>query len=78
WNHHNIQSIGNLCLRLAPNILAKVLSKTMAASIWNTLKDKYGKPSVAATYTEFKVMLDTPIPSHEHLAPAFSKVNAHF
>ncbi|KAF9224256.1 hypothetical protein BS17DRAFT_641448, partial [Gyrodon lividus] len=69
---------GNLHLCLAPNILAKVLSKTTAASIWDTLKDEYGKPSIGATYTEFKAMLDTLIPSHEHLAPAFSKINAHF
>ncbi|KAF9227471.1 hypothetical protein BS17DRAFT_661767, partial [Gyrodon lividus] len=37
-----------------------------------------GAPGVATTYTEFKAMLDTPIPSHEHPTPAFSKINAHF
>ncbi|KAF9218610.1 hypothetical protein BS17DRAFT_822675 [Gyrodon lividus] len=66
WNHHYTQSIGKLCLCLAPNILAKVLPKTAAASIWNTLKNKYGKHSISTTYTEFKVMLDTPIPLHEY------------
>ncbi|KAF9218279.1 hypothetical protein BS17DRAFT_652001, partial [Gyrodon lividus] len=52
--------------------------KTTASSIWNTLKDKYGQPSIAATYAEFKAMLDMPIPSHEHPTPAFGKINAHF
>ncbi|KAF9227984.1 hypothetical protein BS17DRAFT_659765, partial [Gyrodon lividus] len=78
WNHHNIQAVRNLCLRLTPNILAKVLSKTTASSIWSTLKDEYGKPGITATYAEFKAMLDMPIPLHEHPAPAFSKINAHF
>ncbi|KAF9225074.1 hypothetical protein BS17DRAFT_700272, partial [Gyrodon lividus] len=76
----NIQAIGNLCLCLAPNILAKVLSQTTTAHIWSTLKekDKYGQPGIAATYAEFKAMLDMPIPLHEHLTPAFGKINAHF
>ncbi|KAF9225540.1 hypothetical protein BS17DRAFT_652485, partial [Gyrodon lividus] len=78
WNHHNTQAIGNLCLCLAPNILAKVLSKTTASSIWSSLKEEYGTPGVAATYVEFKAMLDTLIPLHEHPTPAFSKINAHF
>ncbi|KAF9226252.1 hypothetical protein BS17DRAFT_636899, partial [Gyrodon lividus] len=77
WNHHNTQAIGNLGLHLAPNILVKVLSKT-TSSIWSSLKEEYGTPSIAATYAEFKAMLDMPIPSHEHPAPAFSKINAHF
>ncbi|KAF9220565.1 hypothetical protein BS17DRAFT_714348, partial [Gyrodon lividus] len=78
WNHHNTQAIGNLCLHLAPNILAKVLSKTTAAQIWSTLKTEYGTPGIATTYVKFKAMLATPIPSHEHPASAFSKINAHF
>ncbi|KAF9218664.1 hypothetical protein BS17DRAFT_719971, partial [Gyrodon lividus] len=68
----------NLHLCLAPNILAKVLSKTTASSIGSSLKEEYGAPGIATTYTEFKAMLDMPIPSHEHPAPAFSKINAHF
>ncbi|KAF9226998.1 hypothetical protein BS17DRAFT_695187 [Gyrodon lividus] len=78
WNHHNTQAVSNLCLSLTPNILAKVLSQATAARIWNTLTDKYGQPGIAATYAEFKAMLDTPIPVHEHPAPAFGKINAHF
>ncbi|KAF9223210.1 hypothetical protein BS17DRAFT_706538, partial [Gyrodon lividus] len=78
WNHHNTQAIGNLCLRLAPNILAKVLLQTTTTCIWNTLKDEYSQPSIAATYAEFKAMLDTPILSHEHPTPAFGKINARF
>ncbi|KAF9224712.1 hypothetical protein BS17DRAFT_701849 [Gyrodon lividus] len=78
WNHHNTQAISNLCLRLTPNILAKVLSKTTASSIWSSLKEEHGTPGIATTYTEFKAMLDTPIPSHEHPAPASSKISAHF
>ncbi|KAF9223492.1 hypothetical protein BS17DRAFT_655243, partial [Gyrodon lividus] len=78
WNHHNTQAIGNLCLCLAPNILVKVLLKTTASSIRSSLKEEYGTPGIAATYMEFKAMLDTLIPSHEHPAPAFSKINAHF
>ncbi|KAF9225102.1 hypothetical protein BS17DRAFT_650001, partial [Gyrodon lividus] len=57
---------------------SKVLSKTTASSIWSSLKEEYGTPGVATTYAEFKAMLDTPIPSHEHPTPAFSKINAHF
>ncbi|KAF9220159.1 hypothetical protein BS17DRAFT_821035 [Gyrodon lividus] len=72
WNHHNTQAIGNICLHLTPNILAKVLSKTTAAQIWSTLKNKYGTPSIATTYAEFKAMLDMPIPLHKHPAPAFN------
>ncbi|KAF9227054.1 hypothetical protein BS17DRAFT_642168, partial [Gyrodon lividus] len=78
WNNHNTQAIGNLHLHLASNILAKVLSKTTASSICSSLKEEYGTPGVAATYAEFKAMLDMPIPSHEHPTPAFSKINAHF
>ncbi|KAF9218614.1 hypothetical protein BS17DRAFT_822682, partial [Gyrodon lividus] len=71
WNHHNTQAIGNLHLRLTPNILVKVLSKTTTSSIWSSLKEEYGTPGIAATYVEFKAMLDMPIPSHEYPAPAF-------
>ncbi|KAF9220856.1 hypothetical protein BS17DRAFT_848149, partial [Gyrodon lividus] len=78
WNHHNTQVISNLHLCFTPNILVKVLSKTTASSIWSSLKEEYGTPGIAATYGEFKAMLDTPIPSHEHPAPAFSKINTHF
>ncbi|KAF9220477.1 hypothetical protein BS17DRAFT_848928 [Gyrodon lividus] len=78
WNHHNTQAIGNLCLHLAPNILAKVLLKTTASSIWSSLKEEYGTPGIAVTYVEFMAMLDMPIPLHEHPTPAFSKINAHF
>ncbi|KAF9218673.1 hypothetical protein BS17DRAFT_822603 [Gyrodon lividus] len=56
WNHHNTQAIGNLHLRLTPNILAKVLSQTTASSIWSLLKDEYGTPGVATAYTEFKAI----------------------
>ncbi|KAF9219915.1 hypothetical protein BS17DRAFT_655547, partial [Gyrodon lividus] len=72
------QAIGNFCLCLTPNILAKVLSKTTTSSIWSSLKEEYGTPGITMTYMEFKAMLDMPIPSHEHPAPAFSKINAHF
>ncbi|KAF9226180.1 hypothetical protein BS17DRAFT_698725, partial [Gyrodon lividus] len=78
WNHHNTQVISNLRLHLAPNILAKVISKTTASSIWSSLKEEYSTPGIATTYAEFKAMLDMPIPSHEHPAPAFSKINIHF
>ncbi|KAF9223953.1 hypothetical protein BS17DRAFT_655586, partial [Gyrodon lividus] len=78
WNHHNTQAISNLHLCLTPNILAKVLLKTTASSIWSSLKEEYGTPGIATTYVEFKAMLDTLIPLHEHPTPAFSKINVHF
>ncbi|KIJ61058.1 hypothetical protein HYDPIDRAFT_31765 [Hydnomerulius pinastri MD-312] len=78
WDQDNAQAIGNMCLRLAPAIHVKVSGSTTANNLWGTLKAEYGKPGIAATYSEFKALLEVTIPSNAHPGPTMDKIQAHF
>lgn len=78
WTDANTRAMGNILLRLSESIKEKVKSKTTAHQIWTVLETSYGKPGIAAVYSEFKAVLDTHIPSNAHPAVALDKIQAHF
>ncbi|KIJ57891.1 hypothetical protein HYDPIDRAFT_34695 [Hydnomerulius pinastri MD-312] len=78
WDSDNTAATGNIRLQLAPAVCVKVSGAPTASDLYDALKTEYGKPGIAATYAEFKVLLDITIPSNSHPGPAMNKVQAHF
>ncbi|KIJ67412.1 hypothetical protein HYDPIDRAFT_25866 [Hydnomerulius pinastri MD-312] len=78
WDADNATATGNIRLRLAPAVRVKASGATSASDLFSALKAEYGKPGIAATYAEFKSLLDITIPSNSHPGPAMDKVQAHF
>src|SRR5215475_8661213 len=66
WRDANIKALGNLRLRLAPSINVQIKEKVTAKAVWDYLQETYGKPGVAAIYTEFKAALDLTISMSEN------------
>ena len=56
WEDDNQKAVGNIMLRLAPQIQGNLTSETMdsAGLLWDHLEKQYGKPGIIATYLEFK------------------------
>ncbi|KAI0739814.1 hypothetical protein C8Q80DRAFT_1059129, partial [Daedaleopsis nitida] len=78
WTDVNIYATGNILLCLSESIKEKVKSKTTARTIWTTLESSYGKPGIAAIYSEFKAVLDMHIPTNAHPAVALDKIQVPF
>ncbi|KIJ10659.1 hypothetical protein PAXINDRAFT_16376 [Paxillus involutus ATCC 200175] len=86
WKQDDTKALGYLILRVQESIHIKHDTLVSAKAFWDALSTEYGTQgvgtavpySVSATYGEFKAMLDTPIPSNQHPASAFNKINAHF
>ena len=73
WEDDNQKAVGNIMLRLAPQIQGNLMPETMdgAGLLWDHLKKQYGKPGIIATYLEFKSAMDIKItnqeePHHHH------------
>ncbi|KIJ09172.1 hypothetical protein PAXINDRAFT_17734 [Paxillus involutus ATCC 200175] len=78
WKQDDTKALGYLILRVQESIRVKHDALVSAKAFWDALSVEYGTQGVSATYGEFKAMLDTPIPSNQHPASAFNKINAHF
>ena len=67
WEDDNQKAIGNIMLRLAPQIQRNLTSETMdgAGLLWAYLEKHYGKPGIISTYLEFKAAIDIKIPDNE-------------
>ncbi|KIJ18217.1 hypothetical protein PAXINDRAFT_9301 [Paxillus involutus ATCC 200175] len=78
WKQDDTKVLGYLILRIQENIHVKHNALDTAKALWDALSTEYGTQGISATYGEFKVMLDTPIPSNQHPTSAFNKINAHF
>ena len=63
WEDDNQKAVGNIMLRLAPQIQGNLTSETMdgAGLLWAHLEMHYGKPGIIATYLKFKSAMDIKI-----------------
>ena len=80
WEDDNQKAVGNIMLRLAPQIQGNLTSETMdsAGLLWDHLETQYGKPGIIATYLEFKAAMDIKISDNEDPTTAIDKMTAHF
>ena len=80
WEDDNQKAVGNIMLRLAPQIQGNLISEIMdgAGSLWDHLEKQYGKPGIITTYLEFKVAMDIKITDSEDPTVAIDKMTAHF
>ena len=80
WEDDNQKAVGNMMLRLAPQIQGNLSSETMdgAGILWDHLEKQYGKPGIIATYLEFKAAMDIKITDQEDPTIAIDKMTAHF
>ena len=80
WEDDNQKAVGNIMLRLAPQIQGNLTSDTMdrAGLLWAHLETHYGKPGIIATYLKFKAAMDIKINNQEDPTVAIDKMTAHF
>jgi hypothetical protein len=78
WEENNVKALGNIFLRLSPDIQAKHKSQEDAWALYQAIDTEYGKPRVMGIYSEFKNALDIQIPGNADPVPAIDKMMAHF
>ena len=80
WEDDNQKAVGNIMLRLAPQIQGNLTSEAMdgAGLLWSHLEKQYGKPGIIATYLEFKSAMDIKISDNEDPTITIDKMTAHF
>ena len=80
WEDDNQKAVGNIMLRLAPQIQGNLTPEIMdgAGILWDHLEKQYGKPGIIATYLEFKGAMDIKITDQEDPTIAIDKMTAHF
>ena len=80
WEDDNQKAVGNIMLRLAPQIQGNLMSEIMdgASLLWDHLEKQYGKPGIIATYLEFKAAMDIKINNNEDPTTAIDKMTVHF
>ena len=78
WEENNVKALGNIFLRLSPDIQAKHKSQEDAWALYQAIDAEYGKPGVMGIYSEFKNALDIQIPGNADPVPAIDKMMAHF
>ena len=80
WEDDNQKAVGNIMLRLAPQIQGNLTSEVMdgAGLLWDHLEKQYGKPGIITTYLEFKSAMDIKITDQEDPTVAINKMTAHF
>ena len=80
WDNDNQKAVGNIMLRLAPQIQGNLTSETMdgAGLLWDHLEKQYRKPGIITTYLEFKAAMDIKINDNEDPTTAIDKMTAHF
>ena len=80
WEDSNQKAVGNIMLRLAPQIQGNLTPETMdgAGLLWDHLEKQYGKPGIITTYLEFKAAMDVRITDNEDPTVAINRMMAHF
>src|SRR5580692_5502245 len=78
WNEDAEKALGNIRLRINYNIGYQFNAIETPTDLWETLHQKYGTPGANRAYTEFKLMMDTVIPTGSDPGPALDKILAHF
>src|SRR5258708_22171440 len=78
WNQDSEKALGNIRLRLHYTIGYQFNDETDPSDLWESLKNKYGKPGVTKAFVEFKSAMDTAIPNGSDPSPSLDKIMAHF
>ena len=78
WKESNEKVMGIIRLRVTASVAQHIRGKTSAKAMWDELKDRFGKPSVSAIFTEFKAALDVRVPSNQNPMPALQKLFEHY
>jgi len=77
WEENNAKALGSITLRLHSSIAYQVREVDDASELWKDLESRYGKPSPAAAYIEFKKVLNTRIPNNADPSLAIDEMCAH-
>ena len=77
WEELNTKAVGNIRLRLHHTIAYQYNSEERASTLWVSLAEKYGNPSLLRAYIEFKGMMDTTIPNNSDPFPTIDKIMSH-
>jgi len=72
------KALGNILLRLHPNIGYQFNNATDPSILWADLQIRFGKPGMATAFMEIKGIMDTAIPNNSNPNPALNKIMAHF
>src|SRR5258708_2669312 len=78
WNQDSKKALGNICLRLHYTIGYQFNDEMDPSDLWESLKNKYGKPGVTKAFIKFKNAMDMAIPNGSDPGPALNKMMAHF
>jgi len=78
WQKTAYKAVGNIRLRLDPNIQYKYRAELDPMKLWDNLENDYGKVGITSIYLEFKKVLDVRIPDNSDPTPALDKIISHF
>jgi len=78
FNEKNSKALGNIRLRLHHTIAYQWNDEESAATLWNALSEKYGKPGLPKAFLEFKGAMETHIPNNTNPSQALDKLLTHF
>jgi len=78
WSQDIEKALGNIRLRLSRSIQHQYAEEEDPASLWNSLKEKYGSPGMPTAFLEFKGIMDTVIPNGSDPSPSIDKILTHF
>ena len=78
WHEDKEKALGNIRLRLHFTIGAQYSEYELPATLWVTLKEKYGSPGLSTAFIEFKAAMDMVIPNGSDPNPAIDKILSHF
>ena len=68
WLKDDQKALGSIQPRLSTDILSQIEAMTTAKEAWDYLQGEYGKPGIAAIYSEFKTAMALTIPTDTHPA----------
>lgn len=78
WDEANMVVLGTLRLKVAATFRQMMKSQPSAGAAWEDLRTRYGEPTIAAIYREFKAALNVQIKQGVHPAAAIAEVERHF
>jgi len=78
WKKTSYKAVGNIRLRLDPNIQYKYRTEMDPEKLWTALEKDYGKVGVTSIYLEFKKVLELRIPDNSDPTPALDRIVSHF
>ena len=78
WHEDEEKALGNIHLCLHFTIGAQYSEYELPATLWATLKEKYGSPGLSSAFIKFKATMDTVIPNGSDPNPTIDKILSHF